>query len=315
MTCPTTKQLLRAVRNLIPPLSETLHKGQAGRIGVLGGSEDYTGAPFYSSMSAHLFGADMAHVICEPGAGMVIKSYSPDLIVHPLMRQSTRQEETSTDKMVSEITSLLERLHVVVIGPGLGRDDLMQKTAAGVIKAAVDRNMGIVIDADGLYLIEKEPGLIMGYTNVVLTPNHVEFNRLCQAMGVSREMKEEEKCKELARSFGNITIVQKGTKDVISNGVEVYTCDVPGGLKRCGGQGDILGGILATLLAWKETHQRERTGTEDVRELMLCAFGACCTTRVCAHEAFKKHKRAMVSSDMVKEVGEAYQRLFELNLN
>jgi len=43
----------------------------------------------------------------------------------------------------------------------------------------------------------------------------------------------------------------------------------------------------------------------------LAAFGACCTARYCSHEAFVKHKRAMQASDMVKEVGGAYQALFE----
>jgi len=43
----------------------------------------------------------------------------------------------------------------------------------------------------------------------------------------------------------------------------------------------------------------------------LAAFGACCTTRYCSRQAFAKHKRAMQASDMVHEVGNAYQALFE----
>jgi ATP-dependent NAD(P)H-hydrate dehydratase len=77
---------LQRVKQFIPPLSSERHKGQAGRIGVIGGSEkypllinktltsSYTGAPFYSSMSCMLFGADMSHIVCEPGAAAVIKS-------------------------------------------------------------------------------------------------------------------------------------------------------------------------------------------------------------------------------------------------
>lgn len=45
-----------------------------GRIGVLGGSGDYSGAPFFSAFGAMRFGADLAHVICEPEAGNVIKT-------------------------------------------------------------------------------------------------------------------------------------------------------------------------------------------------------------------------------------------------
>ncbi|CEG77552.1 Putative YjeF [Rhizopus microsporus] len=74
------------VRQLIPPLSKSMHKGQAGRVGVVGGSEDYTGAPYFSAIASMKVGVDLCHVFCEPGAGTVIKSYSPDLIVHPYMR-------------------------------------------------------------------------------------------------------------------------------------------------------------------------------------------------------------------------------------
>jgi ATP-dependent NAD(P)H-hydrate dehydratase len=44
--------LLDRVRKLVPPLAQSLHKGQAGKIGVLGGSREYTGAPYYAAFSA-----------------------------------------------------------------------------------------------------------------------------------------------------------------------------------------------------------------------------------------------------------------------
>lgn len=81
----SSRSLLSEVKQLIPPLSDALHKGQAGRVGIVGGSRDYTGAPFFASMSCMRFGADMSHTICEPEAGNVIKTYSPDLIVHRLL--------------------------------------------------------------------------------------------------------------------------------------------------------------------------------------------------------------------------------------
>lgn len=76
------------MKSIIPQLSHSLHKGQAGRVGVVGGSRDYTGAPYYSSMASMRLGADMSHTICEPSAGDVIKTYSPDLIVHRILDQS-----------------------------------------------------------------------------------------------------------------------------------------------------------------------------------------------------------------------------------
>jgi NAD(P)H-hydrate repair Nnr-like enzyme with NAD(P)H-hydrate dehydratase domain len=45
-------QLLPNIKKIIPPLSSSLHKGQAGKIGIIGGSKEYTGAPYYASISA-----------------------------------------------------------------------------------------------------------------------------------------------------------------------------------------------------------------------------------------------------------------------
>jgi ATP-dependent NAD(P)H-hydrate dehydratase len=54
-----TKEMLRQVRALVPPMLDKFHKGQLGRIAVIGGSEDYTGAPYFSAMASARLGCDM----------------------------------------------------------------------------------------------------------------------------------------------------------------------------------------------------------------------------------------------------------------
>lgn len=71
----------RICKTIVPPLSGASYKGQMGRIGVLGGSPDYTGAPFYAAQSALRFGADLLFVFCAKQAEGPIKSYSPELMV------------------------------------------------------------------------------------------------------------------------------------------------------------------------------------------------------------------------------------------
>ncbi|BFZ53580.1 hypothetical protein PYCC9005_000607 [Savitreella phatthalungensis] len=311
----TSRQILQLVKQLIPPLSEKMHKGQAGRTVVIGGSENYTGAPYYSCMSSMLFGADMGHIICEPGASQVIKTYSPDLIVYPQMRQKVHAAAGETSEQIARgIFPLFDRMHSVVIGPGLGREELMQETAALLIQEIRRRNIPLVVDADGLWLIKNRPELIQGYDNTILTPNVIEFGRLCDAVGLSSQGKPEEKCKELASKL-NVTIVQKGAKDYISNGVKTYVVDIEGGLKRCGGQGDVLSGTLGTMLAWKQLYQDkvwDHDNSIDQKEAMLlAAYGACCTTRYCSKTAFAAKGRGMMATDLVASVGQAYHDLFE----
>ena len=100
-------------------------------------------------------------------------------MVHPYMRQSKHMSETETlDTVSDEVIDMLSRLHVIVIGPGLGRDKTMQDTCAKVIKEARKRNLPFVLDADGLYLAQTQPELVEGYKECILTPNVVEFGRL-----------------------------------------------------------------------------------------------------------------------------------------
>lgn len=73
---------------------------------------------------------------------------------------------------------MLPRIHVLVIGPGLGRDPLMQETCALVIKAAKEKGIPFILDADGLLIAIDKPGLVDGYIECVLTPNVVEFSTL-----------------------------------------------------------------------------------------------------------------------------------------
>jgi ATP-dependent NAD(P)H-hydrate dehydratase len=89
---------------------------------------------------------------------------------------------------------------------------------------------------------------------------------LIDKQGIDQSGDAETICPKLARSLGNATIIQKGQTDIISNGLplpaallsgsdaekqcEVLRSDVQGGLKRVGGQGDILSGSTGVLLAW-----------------------------------------------------------------
>lgn len=122
-------------------------------------------------------GADLAHVVCDPEAGSAIKTYSPDLIVHRVVK-----EEQTAEEVKEVLTGILTRMHAIVVGPGLGRDEYMFNAARAAIGIAKENKQYIVIDADGLFLVGKEPEIIKGYKRAVLTPNVIEFGRLCESM-------------------------------------------------------------------------------------------------------------------------------------
>ena len=261
----------------------------------------------------------MSYVFCEPSAAPTIKSYSPNLMVSPLLRSTASIQSNSTpsgDEVAKPILDMLDRLHVLVIGPGLGRDEVTLKQVAAVIKAARAREprVPMVLDADCLWLIQEQPDLVKGYRDCILTPNVVEFARLAKAIHINAKSGDPDECEQLSKALGNVCIIQKGRDDLISNGYGTTTCDLQGGLKRAGGQGDTLTGSLGTFLAWREIYHEGLWNVGDKpmsREetLLVAAFAGSAITRECSRKAFEKRGRSLQAGDLTGEVHEAFLTL------
>ncbi|XP_066435917.1 ATP-dependent (S)-NAD(P)H-hydrate dehydratase isoform X2 [Eleutherodactylus coqui] len=296
------ENIFQLVRNVIPPLTSKKHKGQDGKIGIVGGCQEYTGAPYFAAISALKVGADLSQVFCTKDAATVIKSYSPELIVHPVLDHPNA---------LHEIEKWLPRLHALVIGPGLGRSDSILDTAKGVIEKAKAKGIPVVIDADGLWLIAQQPSVIQGYQRAVLTPNFMEFSRLYEAVLTEPVDSSDHhgSVLKLSQAMGNITIVQKGEWDLISDGDKVLVCNHEGSSRRCGGQGDLLAGSLGVFVHWAFLAGPEKINGQN--PFVVAAFGACSLTRQCNHQAFQKYGRSMTTTDMIAEVGTSFNKLFE----
>ncbi|KAJ2918685.1 hypothetical protein MD484_g1766, partial [Candolleomyces efflorescens] len=268
-------------------------------------------------MSALRFGADLSHVICSPTAAGAIKSYSPDLIVHPILNESSR-------------------LHVLIVGPGLGREAYMQSYAKLAISLARQRGMYLVLDADALLLVGHDPSIIKGYHRAVLTPNVVEFKRLSEQVGVDPAAPADERAILISNLLGGVTVLEKGPNDLIAVDTtgdaadlkksqmegadaekektkETVEVDVEGGLKRCGGQGDVLSGSVGTFMAWGKCYEDGAFGDKSVpasRIPLLAAVGGSMVTREASKRAFAKMGRGLVTQDMIPELGGAFAEFF-----
>ena len=82
--CDDSSLSTEALDKCVLPLTKTSHKGSSGRVGVLGGSAQYTGAPYYASMAALKTGSDLAFIFCAEEAALPLKCYSPELMVSPV---------------------------------------------------------------------------------------------------------------------------------------------------------------------------------------------------------------------------------------
>lgn len=343
------KELIKAIKDkCIPPLLSRFHKGQAGgRVCIIGGCEDYTGAPYFSANATALMGCDLTHVICEQNAATVIKSYTPNLMVHPYLvdtntfrryYQNDNGKENFLNNDIKEINfikikTLLRNIHVIVIGPGLGRDEMILNTIKNIIKYILEELNGkipIILDADGLFLLSKDKEvqeLLMRFPEgrIILTPNVVEFKRLYDSLtGGDSCLQEGNKLQglEIAKRLKCI-VVEKGYQDRIFgfNG-SILINEQIGSSKRVGGQGDTLTGTIAALLAFSramydfnimnDTNNSKDKGNnfEWIDYAMLSCYGGCCVTRECSRQAFEAKKRAMQTTDLNDRVGEVYDKIF-----
>jgi len=300
-TSADSNLLNKSVRSIIPALTFDLHKGQCGRIGVIGGSVEYTGAPYFAAISALKMGADLAHVFCPRDAATVIKSYSPELIVHPFLNYDTP---------FFTMQEPMQRMHSFVVGPGLGRQKETASIFRNVITDLTERGIPVVIDADGLYFVAQEPTILRGVKRSVITPNEMEFNRIYKAV-LKRDCtpaKETEKAmeetKELCQQLGNVTIVRKGASDLITDGTSVFVCDLANSPRRCGGQGDLLCGSMGTFLHWALTADANGTIEKEngYHPAMIAAYAACLLTKQCNRLAFENLGRSTTTADMIDSI-------------
>lgn len=241
------------------------------------------------------------HIFCSKPAATVIKSYSPELIVHPLLDELDA---------VNNISPWLERLHALVIGPGLGRDPKIFEVVTKLIELISKRQIPLIIDADGLFLITEKPELIKNFTSpVILTPNKIEFERLCSKVNGITGIKDLNK---------NITILKKGVTDELycfNPDLEWKLKEVGSG-RRCGGQGDLLSGSIATFLNWTIA-TKNMIDDENIKPIdkmllasSLSCFAASLLVRTCNAKAFQIKGRSMLATDMIEQIHEAFTELY-----
>ena len=223
------------------------HKGNNGRLLVVGGSKDYSGAPAIAGMAAIGAGADLVYVASPQNAAEAIKSTSPDLIV-----KSLEGDKLSLNH-ADEILELAENVDAVLIGPGAGIDDETSKLF-NVLVTKIKKP--IVLDADALKQVELS--LIKNRHDIILTPHIFEFKSF---FNVEEDLKLDidsfdfKKVDENITQFQQITrkinasVVVKGEYDLILSGTRFKINKSGNAGMTVGGTGDALAGICTSLLS------------------------------------------------------------------
>ncbi len=220
------------------------HKGQAGRVLVIGGSEVFTGAPTLSALAVLRTGSDLVYIAAPSRAADIIATYSPNIITIKL---------EGSDHLIPQHLNVLkywiDKADCIIIGPGLGLSPESGEAFIKIVEYAKKSNKPLVIDADGIKHLAENKEVI--YSEIILTPHSGEFKKLT-GMDLPSEKDlwgRAEVVKKACKELGNPTILLKGPIDVISDGSRVKFNKTGAPAMAVGGTGDVLSGIAASLLA------------------------------------------------------------------
>ena len=226
------------IKELFQKRKEDANKGDFGKVGILGGSINYSGAVKLASLSlASLRG----------GCGLV-KVIIPKEIV-PFVAPALLEQTLFPYENVEDIKKIIIDLDAIAVGMGWGFDE----KHLSILKYILENFTGnLIIDADGLNTLVDHLDLFKNTkAHIVLTPHLKEFSRLTN---LTIEEINENKI-EIAKSFAKenrVILLLKGSTTIVTDGTDVYLTKYGTPGMATSSSGDILSGILAGLLGYQE---------------------------------------------------------------
>jgi NAD(P)H-hydrate epimerase len=230
------------VMSWLPVWEPDVNKGERGRVMIIGGSRGLSGAPVLSAEAALHSGSGLVYLAVPDGIRNLIEHKLTDAVKVGLP-QTTRW--VLGKNSVSETISCLNKVRAAALGPGIGRDS---ETGEYVKMVLQDYQGNIVIDADALYPLDDLFLKKNGRLNWILTPHEGEMARLC---GISQETVREQRWElavQKAKDW-NCILVLKGASTIVAAPEQVYLNLTGNPGIAVGGSGDVLTGLLASLLA------------------------------------------------------------------
>jgi NAD(P)H-hydrate epimerase len=226
------------IKKFIPARKSDSRKGENGIVLVVGGSYIYHGAPILSSIAALRCGTDLVYTSVPKINVSATRAISPNLIVLPLVDQKLTRG--AVNKLLGAIPRNLDS---ATIGMGLA---VQEKNALLLlVKSLLDRDVRLSLDASAL-IPEILP--LLSDKNIVVTPHAGEFKRLFGDLPSNSKKERISLVEKNAKQHG-VTVLLKGSTDVISDGKKtfLYTKKIPA--MTVGGTGDVLSGLTAGMLA------------------------------------------------------------------
>lgn len=220
------------VASKIPLRRKVAHKGNFGKVLIIAGSDEYTGAAYFSAEAAVKSGAGLVSLATGTGVRKILQSKLAEVMVSEY-----------EDRV--KLNSLIDGSDIIAIGPGLGSGE---NTFNLVKEVLLRKRTPVVIDADGINAVRDNLSLLSKRQGVtVITPHLGEMSRIINMPISEIEENRLKVAKEFANKYNTIVLL-KGYNTIITDGKKVMINPTGNSAMASGGMGDVLTGIITSFI-------------------------------------------------------------------
>ncbi len=214
----------------IPKRQDETHKGDYGKILLIGGNANLGGAIIMAARACVYSGSGLITVATHPTNHAALHSRCPEAMVIDI----------NDTKM---LTKMIEISDSILIGPGLGRD-FKGNNAMTFLLQNIQPHQNLIIDGDAISIMSKLKVEIPDCRNIVFTPHQMEWERLS---GIPIEEQTYERNREAVDQIGTAVVLkQHGTEIYLKD--KTYKLDIGTPAMATGGMGDTLSGIITSFI-------------------------------------------------------------------
>lgn len=265
----------------LPKRIDNSNKGTYGKVAVIAGSKNMSGAAFLCGKAAYRTGAGLVKIYTHESNRTIIQSQLPEAVM---------MTYKDYEGALSCIEDAMKWATVIVVGPGLGVDITSERM---LYELLMNAEVPLVVDADALNILSNNIELLnTASVSMIMTPHMKEMSRLIGKTVPEIAENRFETARQFAKKMG-VTLVLKDAKSIVTNGGEQTYINLAGnnGMST-GGSGDVLSGIIAGMIAGGlSLAEAAKMGT-----YVHCQAGD--------RAAEKKGKYAMLASDIIECMGD-----------
>lgn len=265
----------------LPKRLNNSNKGTYGKVAVIAGSKNMSGAAFLCGKAAYSTGAGLVKIYTHESNRTILQSQLPEAVM--------RTYEDYEGALLC-VEDALQWATVIVVGPGLGVDTVSERM---LYELLMNAEVPMVLDADALNMLSNNIELLRtSSVDIIMTPHMLEMSRLIRKPVEDIAKNRFVTAREFAKKM-QVTLVLKDAKSIVTDGgMHTYMNLAGNNGMSTGGAGDVLSGIIAGMLAG---------GLSLAEAARMGTYVHCLAGDMAAKQ---KGNYAMLASDIITYIGE-----------